>query len=194
MVLSADPNGDPAPLAIVGAAAALAISDIPFHYVLAGVRVGSVNGKLIAIHLTKRPGTRGSTSSSRAPKKVSSWWRPGPPEPLKPRWSRPSISATSAAARSPPAFASYRPWPASRSGHSPAPVNEELLAAIDKEFRAELSDALNTGKYPKLESHHRVGDLKKRVVEKFCGRTTLKSRRPSSCSKCSRSGFFATKC
>ncbi|MEK7751311.1 MAG: polyribonucleotide nucleotidyltransferase, partial [Acidobacteriota bacterium] len=48
MVLSADPDGDPAPLAIVGTAAALAISDIPFHHVLAGVRVGNVNGKLIA--------------------------------------------------------------------------------------------------------------------------------------------------
>ena len=35
MVLSADPEQDPNSLAIVGAAAALAISDIPFPYVLA---------------------------------------------------------------------------------------------------------------------------------------------------------------
>src|ERR1041384_4356600 len=39
MVLSADPEQDPNSLAICGAAAALAISYIPFHYVLAGVRV-----------------------------------------------------------------------------------------------------------------------------------------------------------
>jgi polyribonucleotide nucleotidyltransferase len=49
MVLSADPEQDPNSLAIVGAGAALAISDIPFHHVLGGVRVGMVkDGKYIA--------------------------------------------------------------------------------------------------------------------------------------------------
>src|SRR6201989_1938248 len=48
MVLSADPEQDPNSLAIVGAAAALAISDIPFEYVLAGVRVGLRDGQYIA--------------------------------------------------------------------------------------------------------------------------------------------------
>src|SRR5208337_3368021 len=48
MVLSADPKRDPSTLAIIGAGASLAISDIPFHHVLGGVRVGSVNGKLVA--------------------------------------------------------------------------------------------------------------------------------------------------
>src|SRR5579884_2906268 len=47
LVLSADPARDPGVLAIVGAAAALAISDIPFHHVLGAVRVGSVDGKFI---------------------------------------------------------------------------------------------------------------------------------------------------
>src|SRR5438876_4013189 len=48
MVLSADPEQDPNSLAICGAAAALAISDIPFHYVLAGVRVGMKGGRYVA--------------------------------------------------------------------------------------------------------------------------------------------------
>ena len=48
MVLSADPERDPGTLAIIGAGAALAISEIPFHHVLGAVRVGSVNGKLVA--------------------------------------------------------------------------------------------------------------------------------------------------
>ena len=47
MVLSADPLNDPAPLAMVGAAAALAISDIPFHHIMAALKVGQVNGELI---------------------------------------------------------------------------------------------------------------------------------------------------
>src|SRR5262250_1711992 len=47
LVLSADPQRDPGTLAIVGAGAALALSDIPFHHVLGGVRVGMVKGKLV---------------------------------------------------------------------------------------------------------------------------------------------------
>src|SRR6202453_2350824 len=39
MVISADPEQDPNSLGITGAAAALAISDIPFPYVLGAVRV-----------------------------------------------------------------------------------------------------------------------------------------------------------
>src|SRR5271166_3417721 len=48
MVLSADPEQDPNSLAICGAAAALAISDIPFPYVLGGVRVGMRDGRYVA--------------------------------------------------------------------------------------------------------------------------------------------------
>src|SRR5450432_2656686 len=48
MVLSADPVQDPNSLAIAGAGAALAISDLPFPYVLGGVRVSMKDGKYIA--------------------------------------------------------------------------------------------------------------------------------------------------
>src|ERR1700689_1453926 len=44
LVLSADPQRDPSTLAIVGAGAALVISDIPFQHVLGGVRVGMIDG------------------------------------------------------------------------------------------------------------------------------------------------------
>src|SRR5579862_3272830 len=48
MVLSADPEHDPGILAIVGAGAALAISDIPFHHLVTAVRVGLIDGKYVA--------------------------------------------------------------------------------------------------------------------------------------------------
>src|SRR4030081_2665233 len=48
MVVSADPEQDPDKLAIVGAGAALAISDIPFEHVLGAVRVGMVDGRPVA--------------------------------------------------------------------------------------------------------------------------------------------------
>src|SRR5580658_1411550 len=48
LVLSADPTRDPSTLALIGAGAALGISDIPFHHVISAVRVGQLNGVLIA--------------------------------------------------------------------------------------------------------------------------------------------------
>jgi polyribonucleotide nucleotidyltransferase len=47
MVLSADKNYDPDVLALTGASAALAISDIPFQKTLAGVRVGLIDDALV---------------------------------------------------------------------------------------------------------------------------------------------------
>ena len=47
VVLSSDQENDADVLGIVGAAAALAISDVPFDYTLAGVRVGRVGGEYI---------------------------------------------------------------------------------------------------------------------------------------------------
>ena len=44
LVLSADTDNDPDVLAITGASAALAVSDMPFQKTIAGVRVGMVDG------------------------------------------------------------------------------------------------------------------------------------------------------
>jgi polyribonucleotide nucleotidyltransferase len=44
-------------------------------------------------------------------------------------------------------------------------LDAELYERIAKEAREELTDALNTGKYEKLESHARVAAVRKRVVE-----------------------------
>jgi polyribonucleotide nucleotidyltransferase len=46
-VLSADDENDPDTLAMIGASAALTISDLPFEGPISGVRVGRVNGKLV---------------------------------------------------------------------------------------------------------------------------------------------------
>ncbi|MBN2054474.1 polyribonucleotide nucleotidyltransferase [bacterium] len=47
-VLSVDPEGDPEMLAMLGASAAVHISDIPWSGPVAGVRVARVNGELVA--------------------------------------------------------------------------------------------------------------------------------------------------
>ena len=73
MVLSADPEQDPNSLAIVGAGAALAISDIPFQHVLArrARRHASTASTDRQPHLRQKAASRSSTSSSPAPKTAS---------------------------------------------------------------------------------------------------------------------------
>src|SRR3972149_3447619 len=46
-VLSLDPENDPEIAAMIGASAALGVSEIPFNNPIAGVRVGRINGKFI---------------------------------------------------------------------------------------------------------------------------------------------------
>ena len=47
MVLSSDPENDTDVLALTGASAALAISEIPFHHTIAAVRIGLVDGEYL---------------------------------------------------------------------------------------------------------------------------------------------------
>ena len=116
----------------------------------AAVRVGMVDGQLIAnpsyaeaarIQAQHRRGRHrrrhrdgGSRRARRSPK--TRCWAP-------------SNSATSAARRSPPAFANWWPRPASRSACSRRPPStRSCTTRSPSEFRADLSDALNTAEVP----------------------------------------------
>ena len=48
MVLSADGENDPDILSIIGASAALSVSDIPWDGPLGALRIGRINGKFVA--------------------------------------------------------------------------------------------------------------------------------------------------
>ncbi|MCX6624136.1 MAG: polyribonucleotide nucleotidyltransferase, partial [Acidobacteria bacterium] len=49
--------------------------------------------------------------------------------------------------------------------YTPAAIDAELAAKFEAELRAGLTDAMNTEKYPKLESQQKVHELKKKAVE-----------------------------
>ncbi len=166
MVLSADPERDPSTLAIVGAGAALAISDIPFHHILGGVRVGSVNGKLVANpnydqtreaklsiivagseegivmveagaqHATEAEVLEAIEYGHECCKKIGAGIRELVKKAGKPK-----------------------------RAYTTPEINNALYAQIEKQVRAELTDALDTKKYPKLESYHRVHEAKNKVME-----------------------------
>ena len=50
-----------------------------------------------------------------------------------------------------------------RRSRSPE-LNQELYAAIEKKVRADLTDALDTKKYSKLESYARIDELHEQAV------------------------------
>ena len=168
LVLSADPQRDPAPLAVVGAAAALAISDIPFAHLVGGVSVASVEGRLIVnptyeeaknaklnivvagtadgIVMVEAGGS-GATEAEvveaiefghECCRKIVG-----------------GIAELVAQAGKP------------KRKYTPAPVNEQLYEEIAAKVRTDLTDALDTGKYPKLESYNRVDQLRKQLVAEY---------------------------
>ena len=166
MVLSADPEQDPNSLAIVGTAAALAISDIPFEYVLAGVRVGMKDGQYIAnptytegrestLNIVVAGTEEGIVMVEAGAKQVSEADVIGAID-----FGHQCCQKIAKAIRDLMKVAGKT----KRVFKSPE-RNPEIYAQVEKDFRADLTDALNTEKHPKLESYGLLSALKKRVVE-----------------------------
>ena len=165
MVLSADPEKDPGALAIAGAAAALAISDIPFPYVLAGVSVGMKDGEYIAnpsyaeareskLNITVAGTEEGIVMVESGARQVSEEEVLGAIE-----FGHACCRKIAAAIRQLMQLAG-KP---KRAFETPK-LDQAVYAKVDAAVREELTDALNTQKYPKLESYARVEALHDRVV------------------------------
>jgi polyribonucleotide nucleotidyltransferase len=166
MVLSADPEQDPNSLAICGAAAALAISDLPFHYVLAGVRVGMRNGQYTAnptytegreskMNIVVAGTEEGIVMVEAGAQQVSEAEVLGAIE-----FGHECCKKIAAGIRQLMKLAG-KP---KREFVSPA-LDANLYEQVAKVARVDLTDALNTEKHPKLESYALVAAVKKRVVE-----------------------------
>jgi polyribonucleotide nucleotidyltransferase len=168
LVMSADPQRDPAPLAMTGAGAALAISDIPFGHIACAVRVAKVNGQLVA----------NPTYDENREAKLS----------IVVAATEEGIVMVEAGAQQ---ASEAEVVEALEFGHecckkiargirelmakcgktkrvfTPEPVNEEMYRKIEAAVRAELADALDTRKYAKLESYARVDAAKEKAVALF---------------------------
>jgi polyribonucleotide nucleotidyltransferase len=166
MVMSADPEQDPNSLAIAGAAAALAISDIPFAHVLAGVRVSMKDGQYVAnatytegrestLNIIVAGTEDGIVMVEAGAKQVSEADVLGAIE-----FGHDCCKKIAAGIRKLVKLAGKK-----KREFTPPELNKEIYAAVEKLARVELADALNTQKYEKLESYSRVHALKKKVVE-----------------------------
>ncbi len=166
MVLSADPEQDPNTLAICGAGAALAISDIPFEHVLGGVRVGMKDGGYLAnptysegreskLNIVVAGTDGGIVMVEAGAQQVSEADVLGAIE-----FGHECCKKIAKGIRELVKLAG-RP----KREFTPPVLDQELYAAIEKAARVDLTDALNTQKYPKLESYAKVAAVRQRVLE-----------------------------
>jgi polyribonucleotide nucleotidyltransferase len=165
MVMSADPEQDPNSLAIAGAAAALAISDIPFHHVLGGVRVGMKDGQYIAnptytegreskLNIVVAGTEDGIVMVEAGAQQVSEDEVLGAIE-----FGHACCRKIAAGIRELMKLAGKT----KREFKTPE-LNPELSALVEKEARTDLTDALNTKKYDKLTSYSLISRIKERVI------------------------------
>ena len=165
MVLSADPEQDPNSLAIVGAGAALAISDLPFHHVLSAVRVGMRNGEYIAnptytegreskLNIVVAGTADGIVMVEAGAQEASEKEVLGAIE-FGHECCKKIVSAICdmVAKVGKPKRAFTAP-----------PLNQQMYDKIAAQHRGDLTDALNTQKHPKLESYAKVAEIKLRAL------------------------------
>jgi polyribonucleotide nucleotidyltransferase len=166
MVLSADPELDPGVLGIVGAGAALAISDIPFEHLVSAVRVGIVDGKYIVnptyaetraskLNIIVAGAENGIVMVEAGAQHASEEEVLGALE-----FGHQACNKIIDALKQLVKLAGK-----TKKVFTPRVLDAKLSAQIDKKARTELIDALNTKKYEKLESYARVDALHDRVVE-----------------------------
>ncbi|MBI2819194.1 MAG: polyribonucleotide nucleotidyltransferase, partial [Acidobacteria bacterium] len=168
MVLSADSENDPDVVGIVGASAALYLSDIPFHNPIGAVRVGLVDGQLVinptyserlssllnivvvgteegivmveagALEVSEQVVNEAIQFGHEAIKKIVAK--------LKEMYVKMNIQ---------------------KRAVEPPVVDQELKASIEAAYRMRLAEALDTSKYPKLESQARVTALRKELLASY---------------------------
>jgi polyribonucleotide nucleotidyltransferase len=166
MVLSADPERDPSTLAIAGAGASLAISDIPFDHVLGGVRVGMVDGKLVAnptyeetrnskINIVVAGTEHGIVMVESGAQQASE------AEVLAAiEFGHECCKKLAKGVRE-----LMKKAGKTKKVYTPAPINNDLYMQISDAIRADLKDAMNTEKYEKLDSYTRIDAAKKKALE-----------------------------
>ncbi len=166
MVLSADSENDPDVIAVTGAAAAAYCSDLPFATPIAAVRVGLVNGQLVAnptvaeqkmglLNIVIAGSEDAIVMVESGAQEVS---EDTVVEALE--FGHAQIKKVVAAVKE--LHAQVKPV---KVTVEPFPFDEKIYNELKKTIGAELKDALNTEKHPKKESYHLVDALKDKLVE-----------------------------
>ena len=167
MVLSADPERDPSTLAIVGAGASLAISDIPFHHVLGGgarrawwmaswSRIPTYEEtKTSQVNIVVAGTEEGIVMVEAGAQQVSEADVLAAIE-----FGHDCCKKIAAGIRE-----LMKKCGKTKKAYTTPEVNKALYDQIAASAHVELKDAMNTEKYEKLESYSRIDAAKKKAME-----------------------------
>ncbi len=170
LVMSADPLVDPAPLASIGAGAALAISDIPFHHICTGLRVAMVDGEMVANPSYEQAKASKVNIVVAGTEEGIVMVEAGADQATEDQvidaieFGHNCCKTIAEAIKKLVAACGKKKW-----DYTPPAVNEEMMAKISAAVRDELQDALNTEKYGKLDSYARVDAAKAKALALFEG-------------------------
>jgi polyribonucleotide nucleotidyltransferase len=166
MVLSADSENDPDMIGITAASAAAFISDLPFTTPVAAVRVGLVEGKLVANPTTAEQKTSLLNIVVVATEQAIVMIEAGAIEVSEDavadalEFGHTQIKQIIGAIRK--LHDQIKP---NKVTVPPLAFDEALAKEIEQKYGAKLHDALDTKKYPKKESYHLIDEVKKAVKE-----------------------------
>src|ERR1700690_1492173 len=161
MVLSADSDNDPDVIAVTGASAAAYCSDLPFPTPIACVRVGLLDGKLVAnptvTEQKKSALNIVIAGTETAIVMVESGALEVSEESVVEALEFGHAQVKKIVAAIKELHAKVAP---KKVTVAPLPFDEALYKEIDKKYGAKLHDALDTQKHPKKESYELVDKIK----------------------------------
>jgi len=165
MVMSADSENDPDVIAVTGAAAAAYCSDLPFATPIAAVRVGLLNGQLVANPTVAEQKTSLLNIVIAGSEEAIVMVESGALEVSEDtvvealEFGHTQIKKIVAAVKDLGAQLKIKKVEAVA-----LPFDQAIYDSLKKSIGAELKDALNTEKHPKKESYHLVDELKDKVA------------------------------
>ncbi len=166
MVLSADTDNDPDVIALVGASAAFYISDIPFYTPIASVRVGLVDGALVANPTYAQQENSLLNIVVAGSKEAIVMVEAGAAEVSEEtildalQFAHEQIRKIVAGIEELHGQIQPKKWEVAEPE-----VNQEYYQQIASQYGQRLADACNTEKHSKKESHQLVTALKKELAE-----------------------------
>jgi polyribonucleotide nucleotidyltransferase len=166
LVLSADSENDPDVIGVTTSSAALFCSNIPFTTPIAAVRVGMLDGKLVCNPTVAEQKTSTLNIVVAGSDEAIVMVEAGSLEVSEDMvtqalaFGHEQVRKIIAAIRE--LHAKVQP---KKLAVAPPPFDEALAKEIEQKFGARLHDALDTAKYPKLESYGLVDAIKKEILE-----------------------------
>jgi polyribonucleotide nucleotidyltransferase len=165
MVLSADSENDPDMIAITAASAACYASDLPFEHPVAAVRVGLVNGQLVANPTTADQKISLMNIVVVGTEEAIMMVEAGAGEVSEDTVAEALTFAHSEIKKIIVAIKElHRLVNPTKVVVAPLPFDEALYKQIEHQYGERLHDALDTAKHPKKESYGLVDAIKKEIL------------------------------